>query len=151
MNHPSNVTMIEDLPELEQLDGIGEPRPPQYNRNIMEQQGLSDEKLQKYIRNPHRIDPSAGMTQNPNYPQNRPNQDQPEIDPEQPRMVYKTREMPVQYPNDPLSYNCLDIARHIQDCPLCSKYYNNDKTAYVIAIIVLSIICLLLLKKVLDV
>jgi hypothetical protein len=52
---------------------------------------------------------------------------------------------------NPLSYNCVDIAKHIQDCPICSRFYNNDKTAYIIAIVVLSIVCLLLLKRVLNV
>ena len=48
------------------------------------------------------------------------------------------------------SPSCLDVASHIESCPICSKLYNADKTIYIIAIVVLSIICLLLLKKVLD-
>jgi len=51
-------------------------------------------------------------------------------------------------PNSP---SCLDVADHINACPICSRFYNNDKTLYVIAIAVLAIICILLLKKVLDV
>jgi len=45
---------------------------------------------------------------------------------------------------------CLDIAEHISNCPICSKFYNNDKTIYIIAIVVLFIIVLILLKKILD-
>lgn len=49
------------------------------------------------------------------------------------------------------SPSCLDVADHISKCPICSKFYNTDKTIYIIAIITLAIICILLLKKVLDV
>jgi len=47
-------------------------------------------------------------------------------------------------------YSCLDIAGHIENCPICSKFYNNDKSVYIIAIVILVIICIILLKKVLD-
>ena len=46
--------------------------------------------------------------------------------------------------------NCLAIADHIASCPICSKFYNNDKTIYIIAIAVLLIVCLILTKKVLE-
>jgi hypothetical protein len=49
------------------------------------------------------------------------------------------------------SPSCLDVAEHVSKCPICSKFYNTDKTIYIIAIITLTIICILLLKKVLDV
>ena len=47
-------------------------------------------------------------------------------------------------------YSCLDIAGHIENCPICSKFYNNDKSVYIVAIVILVIICIILLKKVLD-
>lgn len=47
--------------------------------------------------------------------------------------------------------NCIDIANHIKDCPICSKFYDNDKTVYIVIIVLLTIICLLLLKRVLNV
>jgi hypothetical protein len=48
------------------------------------------------------------------------------------------------------SVSCLDFAGHVKGCPICSKFYNTDKTAYIIAIVILSIVCLLLLRKVLN-
>ena len=27
-------------------------------------------------------------------------------------------------------YSCLDIAAHIDNCPICSKFYKNDKTVF---------------------
>jgi hypothetical protein len=47
--------------------------------------------------------------------------------------------------------SCLSVAEHIASCPICSKFYNNDKTIYIIAIVVLALVCILLLKRVLDV
>ena len=46
--------------------------------------------------------------------------------------------------------NCIEIAEHIRHCPICSKFYENDKTIYVIVIIILLIICIILLKKLIE-
>ena len=46
--------------------------------------------------------------------------------------------------------SCLDIAHHVQECLICSKFYNNDKSVYIISIVVLAILCLLLIKKVMN-
>lgn len=46
---------------------------------------------------------------------------------------------------------CIDIANHIQGCPICSKFYKNDNSLHIITILILSIVCILLLKKVLNV
>jgi hypothetical protein len=46
--------------------------------------------------------------------------------------------------------NCLDVANHVKSCPICSKFYDNDKTMYIVAIIILVIICIILMKKVLE-
>ena len=50
----------------------------------------------------------------------------------------------------PCSFNCRDIAFHIVDCPVCSKLYYNDKTMYIIIIIVLFCVILILLQKLLN-
>lgn len=47
-------------------------------------------------------------------------------------------------------FNCLDISKHVKDCPICTKFYNNDKSLYVMTIVVLTVICILLLKKILE-
>lgn len=46
--------------------------------------------------------------------------------------------------------SCLDIHSHITNCPICSKFFKNDNSVYIISIIILSVICILLLKKVLN-
>jgi len=47
--------------------------------------------------------------------------------------------------------NCIDIAEHVKDCPICSKFYKRDNTLYIIVIVVLAIITILLLKRVLNI
>jgi len=47
-------------------------------------------------------------------------------------------------------FNCIDVANHIKSCPICSKFYENDKSMYVIIIIILVIICIILARKVLE-
>jgi hypothetical protein len=46
--------------------------------------------------------------------------------------------------------NCIDVANHIKSCPICSKFYENDKSIYIIVIIILVIICIILARKVLE-
>jgi len=48
------------------------------------------------------------------------------------------------------SISCIEIARHVKSCPICSKFYDNDKTGYIIAIVFLLVACIILLKKVIE-
>jgi len=50
----------------------------------------------------------------------------------------------------PVTLYCLDVHSHIQSCPICSRFFKQDNSLYIIAIIILSIICIMLLKKVLN-
>lgn len=55
------------------------------------------------------------------------------------------------YQSDPVyDITCLQISRHIKDCPVCSKLYNTDCSVYILVICLLSIVCLILLKRVLN-
>lgn len=50
-----------------------------------------------------------------------------------------------------IQLNCMDIAEHVQNCPICTRFYApEDKTNLYLIIIVLSVICFLLFKKILD-
>ena len=107
------------------------------------------ERFAKYIRNNHTISEQAGMTPYTKEPQNQEKyqekyQKENYITQNPKEEGIKTFNMPHGTPS------CLDVAEHIANCPICSKFYNTDKTIYIIAIISLSIICILLLKKVLD-
>lgn len=127
-----NVTMIDQLPELDDMD-VGNNFPP-HGAGLPPE---ADQKYQKYIRPSHHMSPESGMMNMTQYNQHAPPQ---EFQQQQlPEVVHSVQ------------FNCIDIANHIQGCPICSRFYNNDKTVYVIAIVVLSIICLLLMKRVLNV
>lgn len=136
MNRGYNVTMLEDLPDLEDLE---------QNAYQQQPQPLSNEKLKKFIRGNHKIDPMAGMenrVQQPQYVERNDNQ------------YYNQYQQPMFRDTQPVNnptLNCIDVARHIQDCPICSRFYNTDKTIYIVIIVLLLIICILLLKRVLNV
>lgn len=155
-----NVTAIDDLPELEDLEG---PRPmhrairpgggPQnatpYGQDILPPKD-SDDIYRKHIRvgrNIQEMPPEAGMSQLPRAPMHAPMEPMMDMEYYQPDqdVVHTKYNLPANSPT------CIDCANHVDVCPVCKKYFDNDKTIYIIAIIVLTITCLLLLKKVLDV
>ncbi len=47
--------------------------------------------------------------------------------------------------------DCRNIYEHIAQCPICAKFYKHDTTLYLILIAILIIACALLLKRVLRV
>jgi hypothetical protein len=46
--------------------------------------------------------------------------------------------------------SCVEISEHVQSCPICSKFYSTDNTAYIVLIVILTVVCLMLLKRVLN-
>lgn len=139
-NH--NITMVDDLPDVEDLERSGNYQ-GRIEQQIMNRPELQDDKYQKYIRSSYRMNSQSGM-QGLNSPY-----DNPHFSMQQQAMQQPPVQQPPPYQDHYI--NCLDISRHIQDCPICSKFYSNDKTVYIIVIVLLSIICLLLLKRVLNV
>jgi hypothetical protein len=118
----AGYTKIEDLPELGDVEG---------------QLPRHDGSMNKFIRGGHQMMQQAGMQAYAPPPQHPPQEMMaPPPPPAQP---------------DWESISCLDINRHITQCPICSRFYGRDNTVYIIAIIVLCIVCLLLLKRVLNV
>ena len=148
-NIEQNVTPLEMLPDLEDLEKSD------FSPINVLPPGEAD-KFGRYIRGNHHngIAKQSGMTQNfhsvqprhrhqHHYNDQKENYDFPKQEAEEDSI--KTFNMPSGTPS------CLDVAEHIANCPICSKFYNTDKTIYIIAIVILSIICILLLKKVLDI
>uniref|UniRef100_A0A6C0H384 Uncharacterized protein n=1 Tax=viral metagenome TaxID=1070528 RepID=A0A6C0H384_9ZZZZ len=138
-----NVTPLDMLPELEDVERGGSTFAPTTSILPPEQ----SDKFRKYIRQNHVVSNHAGMNQShqPNYSVAQAPRQEQYGTPVGQQESLKTFNMP------PGSPSCLDVAEHITNCPICSKFYNTDKTIYIIAIIALAIICILLLKKVLDV
>ena len=57
------------------------------------------------------------------------------------------------YDPDPSKYvalNCIDVANHMFYCPICSSYYKCHTNIYLIIIFTLIVICVLLLRKIID-
>jgi hypothetical protein len=147
-------TRIEDLPELgnDSYEGgdsaIGE--------------GNKYRDTAKFIRNNRQIPQGAGMTRNSEYGQQghvmtrnseygQQYQQPPPEEMIEPQRVPMVKEMPAFSRPDPMSFNCVDISMHVQECPICCKFYNGDKSLYIVVIVILAIVCLLLLKRVLNV
>jgi hypothetical protein len=140
----ARVTMIDDLPELQDLErGAYSPQggggESEYGPPGRVEQRMEPVNVQKHIRDPQRISMDAGMGSNNidmgGYGMN--------------NYAKPAMQMPMQAPL--YQPNCIDFANHVQSCPICSKFYNNNKAIYIIIIVLLSIVCLLLLKKVLNV
>ena len=137
-----NVTMIDDLPELSEIEsGHGshsrQPMPsPQIPDGVLSPEMA--QKIQRHVR--HRYVPTqeAGMSSYGN----------PQMPP--PPVEQQENYAPQQF-NPLTSISCMDFHGHVQGCPICSRFYNSDKTVLYVVIVVLTIVCLLLLKKVLDV
>lgn len=158
------VTPIEMLPDLEELE--------KGNFSIDHQGGSystatypgavmlppSDvEKFGRYIRGMHAMPHESGMTPYNQYHQ-APQSQQilspsygTNIDEYDEKDTNKVTSSKPKYTLPDDSPSCIDVANHLASCPICSRYYNNDKTIYIIAIIVLAVVCILLLKKVIDI
>lgn len=138
-------TRIEDLPDLDNqgINAVGAGGDDEYRHRD----------VNKFIRNNNRMIPNgAGMSREAQHPP--PPRMMPPVEIiEQPvmEMRYHHPKQQVLERPDPMSLNCVDVAMHIEQCPICSKFYNGDKSLYVIVIVILAIICLLLLKRVLNV
>ena len=154
-------TMIDNLPDLDDLEG-----PPPHQRAIM-QEGIrgsrypgsdkgQDGKYAKFIRQSHYpMSAEAGMSTRglPSMPS--PHHGH-QLDPHfgnqhlGPPTLEEGYEKPPEKMYAKSDLSCLTVAEHIANCPICSKFYKDDKTIFIIAIIVLAVICILLLKKVLE-
>lgn len=158
----NNVTMIDDLPDLDTVDDYGGGYGNEgYNGGNQGRSGGPPMRMEmrgpmpsteKYIRPTHKMNINSGMAgyaegyvagnnggyATTGYTEERYNPPMNDSPPGPP-------------PYQPPPFNCLDVNNHILDCPICSRFYKNDKTVYIVSIIVLSIICLLLLKRILNV
>lgn len=167
----NNVTPIDLLPELEELEG---PRqlnkatrhggPPMskyqetYGGDILPPGEM--DRMNKFIRGNMNIPREAGMQPyHENFNDNEQMRASMDGTPSpmtiQQHNYYEpmntSGEYTAKYSLPQNSPSCIDCANHVDACPICKAFFNNDKTVYIIAIVVLAIICLILLKKVLDV
>lgn len=119
-------TLIENLPELEDNSNSY----ASYDKNITKF-------IRKQMPNPSQQSGMSGSSPKLNVP--------PPPPPDFYQDVYDQ-----QINKLPVTLYCLDVHSHIQTCPICSRFFKHDNSLYIIAIIVLSIICIILFKKILN-
>ena len=180
MSYKNNITMIDDLPDISEIEGknIGLSMIPDNgryqkflkntnNNNLHSSSGMNSISMSDpYKLGYHNVNQGSYIDDLSNKNMSMNIQQQPyAMDMQQQKigfqhmygssggfapnsqMYYEPYEMPQQ--KDTL--HCRDVAMHATNCDVCSKLYNNDKTFYIIAICILVIICILLLKRILDV
>ena len=148
-------TLIDNLPDLDDLEESNNYSGKRLNSNPQAEQPSN---MSKFIRNSHNRPknmmeeymepPSQPMHSSMQPPMNSPMQ--PPMNSPMQTPMNSPMQTPMQKLNSFGAPTCLEIADHISQCPICSKFYNNDKTLWIISIVILIIICLFLLKKVLD-
>ena len=168
MNKPrknKNFTLIEDLEDIEDIEDIED----------VEETDKYDAKnnvnVEKFIRksNNKNFPLNSGMNYNnteynPRLFKTDPIQHSPsEHIPSQQNHIYPSQyNRPYErhlnendyyepYENTKTPPTCVEISDHVKNCSVCSRLYQMDKTLYIIAIIVLAIICIILLKRIIDV
>ena len=152
-NYSKNVTYIDELQDLSE----------DYNRPIIEP---SREQLNSKIRQFKLPDPQSGMNirqvDNMRHNETYPNKIEEEIKMNKiassnfssegynGRNNKQSNDLEDRVETNLYDKNisCLQISRHIRNCPICSKfYYNNDKVILIVVIIILITICVLLANK----
>lgn len=139
-----NVTMIDDLPELEEGKDMMMPtirgiRPTVSPHQMQNQQPMMMHPERNAVRVPLYEDESS-FEHPPPQMQPRP----------QPHMGFIS-DVRNKFEDEKRRIYCIEVAEHISSCPICSKFYNVDKTPYILAIVILSIVCIILLKRVLSI
>jgi hypothetical protein len=171
MGYKKNVTMIDELPDLNDLESKSALHfgGPAHLQNPDNQRPKNMEFVQKFIRDTHNgmqkydeINQSihSAMNFQPNEMRSE-NLNEDHLSQGDLQRRYHVERNYSEDSNSLIDDNvrlpkykeihCVDIIDHIKDCPVCCKIYNNnEKTIYIVIIIILVIICAFLLKKVLE-
>jgi len=155
-----NYTLIEELPDLEELER-NQP-PPNNGLNMVPPDNATQ--VQKFIRNnafEPPIESGMGQFQHSRQQQNQPVRQeivQQFISPPQNFIMEEPRMFEPPSMNEHRHHmmgmnelNCINVAEHTTNCVVCSRLYQQNNAGYIVVIILLAIICILLLKRVLNV
>lgn len=156
-----NVTFIDDLVDMDSLTGGSD----YISKGNIERDAYTNQVQNRHIRK-HDKDltyaMNGGMMQ-PNIPQLSHQHNQyirenfqlqpfQQLSPQVPQqIIYEEPVVKTQrsfYDTEDLS--CMTIANHIKDCPICSKFYNCDNSIYIVCIVLLIMVCVILLKKIIE-
>ena len=168
MDRPSGVTMLSDLPSLDDIQGE-QQNFPTGRGNAPSARDMAPESAMKFVRQNYVPPMESGMRRSNegyatygSYGSKQPgmyaqgqydqwnNGEYQTVEGFNPQPFRPNNgELMEGYPND-VPGNCVDTSYHVKNCPICSQLYKNDKGIYIISIVVLVIICVILLKKVLN-
>lgn len=116
--------------KLSELDGD-----PPLNSDEMSQ---DSPRLRKFIRGSHNPPSESGMeTDNGSMYAGGALNPPPQMQ----QMMQQMMQRPI---------SCIEISEHISQCPICSKFYSPDNTIYIVLIVILVVLCLMLLKKIVN-
>jgi hypothetical protein len=120
--HIQNTTSIQDLFDIEEE----EKNVNKYNHYM--KAPVSREQL---------LNPNYQYEEQPSYQQQQPIQI-----PQQMPIINKVEET--------CNLHCKDILNHIKECEICHKFYNNDRSIYIILLVLFGLIIVILMKKVME-
>jgi hypothetical protein len=152
-----NVTFIDDLIDTDSLMTNGGGGSNDYiSKGNMERDEYINQINHKHIRKDNYKDiayaMNGGMVQSPPVRENF--QIQPFQQPLQQFQQPFVFEEPVKHHRnhffEPEELSCMTVANHIKDCPICSKFYNCDNSIYIVCIVLLIMVCVILLKKIIE-
>lgn len=124
------ISDLENLPEVGNLSGVI----PEASANPSMP---SSDSIKKHIRENSKAYQESGMGN--------------QLPPPQPIQIVTKEPEPISYVPNPLyDINCLQISMHVRDCPVCSSIYKCDRTMQNFIIFILIVICVVLLKKLMD-
>ena len=145
-NNPQYTTAIAELPDLEELES-SRHNPKQMSRKL--DIVPNSEKYDKFLKNNYTPPDEAGMNYREQPQEMYMQQNMQNM--QNMQMGYMEQQPQYKEMYDGREPSCIQIANHISNCPICIKFYNNDKTLYILAIVILAIFCILLIKKVLNI
>jgi len=161
----SRRTPIEDLIDLDDISGGFQPQsleghPPRINQNFQKQ--MHSEIAERDSQSgpmKNRVRQHSDMRQAMNggmpYAEHPDQSDVFSREVEYDYRPYQVIQRPEEYQLGPRAVpkpelTCIQVANHIRTCPICSKFYDTDKSIYVVIIVILVVIAMILLKKVLE-
>lgn len=171
MDRPSGVTMLSDLPSLDDIQG--DNHIPMGRGNAPSARDMAPESAMKFVRQNYVPPSESGMGKsregyssygsygNSKQPGNYAQGQYDQWNNGEYQSIEGFNHQPFRpsngeilegYLHDSQSVpgNCVDTSYHVKNCPICSQLYRNDKGIYIISIVILIIICIILLKKVLN-
>jgi hypothetical protein len=140
---PNNSTSIDHLFDLEE-DEKNVNKYQRFMKGTVDNSYMSDPIKQYEQQGPsniHTQHPSQHLSQHPSNNLHR----ELDIIPEYHNQKYNLNNF-----NDNCEATCKSVLKHVKECEICMKFYNNDKSIYIILLILFGLIIVILLKKVME-